>query len=93
MLFLLKKECLNEEAIKQYSEGMGKDKHESEKIFKESIIENYLRCNKQNAIQNKNKAIKIKITQWFFFASTIAITFIIGFVLPYLWSTPASKQF
>lgn len=40
---------------------MGKDKPESEKIFKESIIENYLRCNKQNAIQNKNKAIKIKL--------------------------------
>jgi hypothetical protein len=88
--FFTKEGMFNEGAIKQYSEGMGKDKPESEKIFKDSIIENYLRCIKQNAIQNKNKAIKIKITQWFFFAGTIAIPFIIGFVLPYLWSTPAS---
>lgn len=32
--FFTKEGMFNEEAIKQYSEGMGKDKPESEKIFK-----------------------------------------------------------
>jgi hypothetical protein len=55
-------------------------------IFKESIIENYLRCNLQNGNQNKSKAIKIKIAQWLFFAGAITIPFIISFAMPYLLS-------
>jgi|GEM_PF-462488 len=79
-----------DEAIKQYRDGIGKDSTESEKIFKESIVEAYLRCNRQNAVQNKNKATKIKIAQWFFFAGAITIPFIMGFALPYLWSSSSN---
>ena len=76
----------NDKVIKQYSDGMGKTKDESEYRYSKSIIENYLRCNKQNAIQNYNKAKKIKIAQWLFFTGDND-TLIIGFVLPYLLSS------
>ena len=85
-----KKLVFNDEVIEEYRDGLGETKAESIQIFKESIIENYLRCNKQNAIQNYNKAKKIKIAQWLFFAGAITIPLIMGFVLPYLWSNPAS---
>jgi hypothetical protein len=78
----------NDEVIEQYRDGLGDTGPESIQIFKESVIENYLECNKENAIQNYNKATRIKIAQWFFFAGAISIPFIVGFALPYLWTKP-----
>src|SRR4030095_368020 len=78
----------NGEVIEQYRDGSGQTVAESIQIFKESVIENYLECNKENAIQNYNKATRIKIAQWFFFAGSISIPFIVGFALPYLWTKP-----
>ena len=57
----------NGEVIEQYRDGSGQTVAESIQIFKESVIENYLECNKENAIQNYNKATRIKIAQWFLF--------------------------
>ena len=78
----------NHELIEKYRNGIGDTKEESLQTFKESVIENYLTCNKVNAIQNNDKAIRIKIAQWFFFAGAMSIPFIIGFALPYLWIKP-----
>jgi len=50
----------NGEVIEQYRDGSGQTVAESIQIFKESVIENYLECNKENAIQNYNKADKNK---------------------------------
>jgi len=80
----------NDKAIEEYRDGKGETDAESIKIFKESIIENYLRCNLQNGKQNESKAIKIKIAQWLFFAGAITIPFIIGFAMPYLLSNSMS---
>lgn len=93
MLFLKEdpsnnKLMFNGEVIEQYRDGSGQTVAESIQIFKESVIENYLECNKENAIQNYNKATRIKIAQWFFFAGSISIPFIVGFALPYLWTKP-----
>lgn len=82
------KSLFNGEVIEQYRDGSGQTVAESIQIFKESVIENYLECNKENAIQNYNKATRIKIAQWFFFVGSISIPFIVGFALPYLWTKP-----
>lgn len=82
-----KKMSFNDKVIEEYRDGLGKTDTESTQIFKESIIENYLRCNRQNGLQNKSKAIIIKTAQWLFFAGAITIPFIMGFALFYLWSS------
>jgi len=77
----------NDKMIAEYQDGVGENESESKEIFKESMVENYLRCNLQNGQQNERKAIIIKIAQWSFFAGAISIPLIIGFALPFLWST------
>jgi hypothetical protein len=77
----------NNKVIEEFRDGKGETDNESITIFKETIIENYLRCNLQNGRQNNWKAIIIKTAQWLFFAGAISIPFIIGFALPFLWST------
>jgi hypothetical protein len=73
----------NEKLIEEYRDGEGE---EAVKKFKSTIIESYVTCILKNGIQNKSKAIKIKIAQWLFFAGAVSIPFIIGFALLYLWS-------
>jgi hypothetical protein len=80
-----KKVSFNNQAIEEYRDGLGDTDSESIQIFKESIIENYLRFNRQNGLQNSSKATKIKIAQWLFFVGAITIPFIIIFALPFLW--------
>ena len=77
----------NDKVIGEYRDGAGEDYTESITIFKESMIENYLRCNLQNGQQNEKKATIIKIAQWLFFTGAISIPLVIGFALPFLWST------
>jgi hypothetical protein len=73
--------------IAEYRDGAGKNDIQSVTIFKESMIQNYLRCNLQNGQQNEKKSIIIEIAQWLFFAGVIIVPIIIGFALPFLWST------
>lgn len=77
----------DDKMIEEYQDGVGEHESESKKIFKESMVENYLRCNLQNGQQNEKKAIIIKIAQWLFFAGAISIPIVIGFALPFLGST------
>lgn len=55
------KSLFNGEVIEQYRDGSGQTVAESIQIFQESVIENYLECNKENAIQNYYKATRIKL--------------------------------
>ena len=82
-IFFNKTGDFNYSKIKEYRDGEGKDKEESEKIFKETIIETYLRCNRNNGKQNSTKAIKVQIAQWFFFSGMIFIPLILFFILHY----------
>jgi hypothetical protein len=79
-----KKVSFNNESIEEYTIGKGKNDKESIQIFRESMIENYLRCNRQNRIRNNSKATMIKIEQWLFFAGAISIVSIMISVIPYL---------
>jgi len=68
----------NEETIEEYRDE--KDVN----VFKETIIETYLRCIKHNDLMNNGKALTIKIAQWFFFAGALTIPLMIGILLFYL---------
>jgi hypothetical protein len=65
----------NEKAIEEYRDEPNVD------VFKDTIIETYLRCIKDNGLTNKGKAIKVKIAQWLFFAGVITIPIAIGILL------------
>lgn len=83
-----KKLEFDDEVIKKFSDGIGDSNPESLQLFNESVIKNYLECNKINAIHNSDKATKIKFAQWFFLGGAVCIPFIIGFALPFLWTKP-----
>jgi hypothetical protein len=64
----------NEEAIEEYRDAdIG--------VFKDTLIETYLRCIKHNDLTNKGKAVKVKVAQWLFFAGVITIPIAIGILL------------
>ena len=64
----------NEKAIKEYRDAdIG--------VFKDTIIETYLRSNKDNGLTNQDKAVKVQIAQWLFFAGVVTIPIVIGILL------------
>jgi hypothetical protein len=68
----------NEEHLIEYRDGDDLD------VFTNTLVDTYLKCNRHNGLQNKDKAVKVDLAQWFFFGSILIIPIVIGLVLTHL---------